>query len=182
MKTAENKNQNQKENKNLKTKEFKMKSIVTIILAVILTANLNAQWGNSSLKTWDNNSSNSYFTNNNYLKTNTNASASGWPTTTTTRPYKDIYGNSYSNQNNLWKDADKDGLVGYYDNNDRNSNWAASRKINTNSYNTGSYYNSTPSYNYNSNKTIYTGSRGGQYYINNNGNKTYVKKTNQWGY
>jgi hypothetical protein len=28
--------------------------------------------------------------------------------------------------------------------------------------------------NYSSNHTIYTGSRGGQYYINSNGNKTYV--------
>lgn len=27
-----------------------------------------------------------------------------------------------------------------------------------------------------SSKTIYTGSRGGQYYINKNGNKTYIKK------
>ncbi len=31
-------------------------------------------------------------------------------------------------------------------------------------------------YNYGSGKTIYTGSRGGQYYINSNGNKTYVPK------
>ncbi len=29
---------------------------------------------------------------------------------------------------------------------------------------------------YGSGKTIYTGSRGGQYYINSNGNKTYVPK------
>ena len=35
-----------------------------------------------------------------------------------------------------------------------------------------------PSYNGygNSTRTVYTGSRGGQYYINNNGNKTYIKK------
>ena len=32
--------------------------------------------------------------------------------------------------------------------------------------------------NYGSGKTIYTGSRGGQYYINSNGNKTYVPKRN----
>lgn len=49
------------------------------------------------------------------------------------------------------------------------------------SYNSNSTYKSsniysTPSYNYNSGKTIYTGSRGGQYYINSNGNKTYIKK------
>lgn len=33
---------------------------------------------------------------------------------------------------------------------------------------------STPSYS--SSNTIYTGSRGGQYYINSNGNKTYVRR------
>lgn len=32
--------------------------------------------------------------------------------------------------------------------------------------------------NYGSGKTIHTGSRGGQYYINSNGNKTYVPKRN----
>jgi hypothetical protein len=36
-------------------------------------------------------------------------------------------------------------------------------------------YKSTSSYNYNSTKTIYTGSRGGQYYYNSNGNKTYIR-------
>jgi len=35
---------------------------------------------------------------------------------------------------------------------------------------------SSEAYNYGSGQTIYTGSRGGQYYINNNGNKTYVPK------
>lgn len=35
---------------------------------------------------------------------------------------------------------------------------------------------SVGAYNYGSGKTIHTGSRGGQYYINSNGNKTYVPK------
>ena len=35
---------------------------------------------------------------------------------------------------------------------------------------------STEVYNYGSGHTIHTGSRGGQYYINSNGNKTYVPK------
>lgn len=35
---------------------------------------------------------------------------------------------------------------------------------------------STGAYNYGSGQTIHTGSRGGQYYINSNGNKTYVPK------
>lgn len=37
-------------------------------------------------------------------------------------------------------------------------------------------YNSTPTYNSGSGKTVYTGSKGGQYYYNSNGNKTYVKR------
>lgn len=39
---------------------------------------------------------------------------------------------------------------------------------------------STRSYNYGSGQTIHTGSRGGQYYINSNGNKTYVPKRNRF--
>lgn len=35
---------------------------------------------------------------------------------------------------------------------------------------------STGAYNYGNGHTIHTGSRGGQYYINSNGNKTYVPK------
>lgn len=35
---------------------------------------------------------------------------------------------------------------------------------------------SVGAYNYGSGKTIHTGSRGGQYYINSNSNKTYVPK------
>jgi len=37
---------------------------------------------------------------------------------------------------------------------------------------------SSDAYNYGSGKTIHTGPRGGQYYINSNGNKTYVPKRN----
>lgn len=39
---------------------------------------------------------------------------------------------------------------------------------------------STQSYNYGFGNTIHTGSRGGQYYINSNGNKTYVPKRNRF--
>ncbi len=35
---------------------------------------------------------------------------------------------------------------------------------------------STGAYNYGSGHTVHTGSRGGQYYINSNGNRTYVPK------
>jgi hypothetical protein len=55
-----------------------------------------------------------------------------------------------------------------------------STKGNTNIY-TGSNGTRARDYspassNYGSGNTIYTGSRGGQYYINSNGNKTYVPK------
>lgn len=39
---------------------------------------------------------------------------------------------------------------------------------------------SSGAYNYGSGHTIHTGSRGGQYYYNSNGNKTYVPKRNLW--
>ena len=39
---------------------------------------------------------------------------------------------------------------------------------------------SSSAYNYGAGHTIHTGSRGGQYYNNSNGNKTYVPKRNLW--
>ena len=51
---------------------------------------------------------------------------------------------------------------------------------NTNSYTGQSGYRakdySSGSYNYGSGQTIQTGPKGGQYYFNSNGNKTYVPK------
>lgn len=47
-----------------------------------------------------------------------------------------------------------------------------SSSYSSSSYTTPTTY-STPSYS--SSSTIYTGSRGGQYYINSNGNKTYLR-------
>ena len=35
------------------------------------------------------------------------------------RPYKDYWGNSYKYYDNLWKDTDGDGVINYYDYNDR---------------------------------------------------------------
>jgi len=60
-----------------------------------------------------------------------------------------------------------------------NSTYSAKR-----TYNSTYTYPTSPKTNYNGNstysngRTIQTGSRGGQYYINKNGNKTYVKKKN----
>ena len=39
---------------------------------------------------------------------------------------------------------------------------------------------STDAYNYGGGQTIHTGPRGGQYYYNSNGNKTYVPKRSLW--
>ena len=39
---------------------------------------------------------------------------------------------------------------------------------------------SSGAYNYGAGHTIHTGSRGGQYYYNNSGHKTYVPKRNLW--
>lgn len=55
-----------------------------------------------------------------------------------------------------------------------------STKGNTNPYTGTSGYRakdySSGSYNYGSGRTIHTGPKGGQYYYNSNGNKTYVPK------
>jgi len=61
------------------------------------------------------------------------------------------------------------------------TNWDNySTKPNTNYYTGSKGYvpkdYSPAATNYGSGKTIYTGSKGGQYYMNSNGNKTYVPK------
>lgn len=48
--------------------------------------------------------------------------AGSWEYNDNKRPYKDAWGNSYKHQDNLWKDTDKDGVINYYDYNDRNRN------------------------------------------------------------
>jgi len=70
----------------------------------------------------------------------------------------------------------------HYKTTTNNTNWDNySTKGNSNTY-TGSKGTKARDYssnanNYGSGQTIYTGSRGGQYYYNSNGNKTYVPKT-----
>jgi len=66
----------------------------------------------------------------------------------------------------------------YYYNSKGNKTYVKKSKTTTYSvptYKSNSYYNA-PSYKSGSNRTLQTGSRGGTYYINSNGNKTYVKK------
>ena len=66
-----------------------------------------------------------------------------------------------------------------------NTNWDNfSTKGNSNPFtgSTGSRARdySSDAYNYGAGHTIHTGSRGGQYYYNSNGHKTYVPKRNLW--
>jgi len=48
--------------------------------------------------------------------------AFAWETWNSNRPYRDYWGNQYKYYNNLWKDSDNDGIINYYDYNDRNPN------------------------------------------------------------
>lgn len=68
----------------------------------------------------------------------------------------------------------------YKTNNNYTNHDNYSTKGNTNSYTgqSGSRAKdySSGAYNYGSGKTIHTGPKGGQYYYNSNGNKTYVPK------
>ena len=66
-----------------------------------------------------------------------------------------------------------------------NTNWDNySTKGNSNSFTGSTGYRardySSGAYNYGAGHTIHTGSRGGQYYYNSNGRKTYVPKRNLW--
>ena len=66
-----------------------------------------------------------------------------------------------------------------------NTNWDNfSTKGNSNPFTGSTGYRardySSNAYNYGAGHTIHTGSRGGQYYYNSNGHKTYVPKRNLW--
>ena len=66
-----------------------------------------------------------------------------------------------------------------------NTNWDNfSTKGNSNPFTGSTGYRardySSGAYNYGAGHTIHTGSRGGQYYYNSRGNKTYVPKRNLW--
>ena len=109
---------------------------------------------------------------------------------------QDVYVQGYTRSNGTY-------VQGYYrtsPNSTRNDNYSTVGNVNPytgaegtkpadNYYSTSTYsapvqtystittsptYYSTPSYS--TNNTIYTGSRGGQYYINSNGNKSYVRR------
>lgn len=84
-------------------------------------------------------------------------------------------------QNGYYKPSTGTYVEPHYKTESNNTNYDNySTKGNSNSY-TGEQGSvprdySNEAQNYGSGKTIYTGERGGQYYINPNGNKTYVPK------
>jgi hypothetical protein len=63
-------------------------------------------------------------------------------------------------------------------NSTNHDNYSTSGNMNpyTGTYGSRARDYSSGAYNYGAGQTIHTGSRGGQYYINSNGNKTYVPK------
>lgn len=72
-------------------------------------------------------------------------------------------------------------VQGHYKTNSNSTNhdnFSTSGNVNiyTGSVGTRARDYSSEAYNYGSGRTVYTGSRGGQYYINSNGNKTYIPK------
>jgi hypothetical protein len=110
---------------------------------------------------------------------------------------KQVYGNSsYSTPSNTYNynNTNTTYQSGYYRSNGtyvKGHYKTKSNSTNHDNYSTKGNYNpytgsngsrakdySTGAYNYGKGKTIHTGSRGGQYYINSNGNKTYVPKRN----
>lgn len=87
---------------------------------------------------------------------------------------------SYRYQNSYTR---RDGTVvrGHYRTNANETNWDNYSTFgNSNPFTGSTGYRaqdySVGAYNYGSGQTIYQGSRGGQYYINRNGNRTYVPK------
>lgn len=84
------------------------------------------------------------------------------------------YVNGYTKSNGTY-------VQGHYRstrNNTNHDNWSTTGNTNIYTGTSGSRAMdySTGAYNYGTGHTIHTGSRGGQYYINSNGNRTYVPK------
>lgn len=124
--------------------------LLVAIIATVLSANAQYNYGSTSY------GSSSYGT-----------SSYGVNTTST-------YVNGYTKSNGTY-------VQGHYrstQNSTNHDNYSSSGNYNPYTGTTGSRAKdySTGAYNYGSGHTIHTGSRGGQYYINSNGNKTYVPK------
>ena len=124
--------------------------LLVAIIATVLSANAQYNYGSTSY------GSGSYGT-----------SSYGVNTTST-------YVNGYTKSNGTY-------VQGHYrssQNSTNHDNYSTTGNYNPYTGTTGSRAKdySTGAYNYGSGHTIHTGSRGGQYYINSNGNKTYVPK------
>lgn len=87
-----------------------------------------------------------------------------------------VYQQGYTRSNGTY-------VQGHYKTKPNNTNWDNFSTVGNININTGKIGSvardySIGAYNYGSGRSIHTGSRGGQYYINSNGNKTYVPKRN----
>lgn len=124
--------------------------LLVAIIATVLSANAQYNYGSTS-----------------YGSSSYDTSSYGVNTTST-------YVNGYTKSNGTY-------VQGHYrssQNSTNHDNYSTSGNYNPYTGTTGSRAKdySTGAYNYGSGHTIHTGSRGGQYYINSNGNKTYVPK------
>lgn len=130
-----------------------MKKSLMFLVAIITTVlSANAQYNYGSTSYGSSNYGTSYY------GVNTNST----------------YVNGYTKSNGTY-------VQGHYrssQNSTNHDNYSTSGNYNpyTGSAGTRAKDYSTGAYNYGSGHTIHTGSRGGQYYINSNGNKTYVPK------
>lgn len=124
--------------------------LLVAIIATVLSANAQYNYGSTSY------GSSSYGTSSYGVNTNS------------------TYVNGYTKSNGTY-------VQGHYrssQNSTNHDNYSTSGNYNPYTGSTGSRAKdySTDAYNYGSGHTIHTGSRGGQYYINSKGNKTYVPK------
>ena len=92
--------------------------------------------------------------------------------------YNSTYVDSYTRNDGSF-------VQGHYKSMPNSTNWDNySTKGNTNPFTGTTGYRardySSGAYNYGTGHTIHAGSRGGQYYYNSNGRKTYVPKRNLW--
>lgn len=124
--------------------------LLVAIIATVLSANAQYNYGSTSY------GSSSYGTSSYGVNTNS------------------TYVNGYTKSNGTY-------VQGHYrssQNSTNHDNYSTSGNYNPYTGTSGSRARdySSDAYNYGSGHTIHTGSRGGQYYINSNGNKTYVPK------
>lgn len=124
--------------------------LLVAIIATVLSANAQYNYGSNTL------GSSSYGTSSYGVNNNS------------------TYVNGYTKSNGTY-------VQGHYrssQNSTNHDNYSTSGNYNPYTGSSGSRAKdySAGAYNYGSGHTIHTGSRGGQYYINNSGNKTYVPK------